>query len=116
MTLDIARLVANVNHRAQRLFEDGYTAVWIEEGYTLGVTNDEGTTYEVDVLFETCSCPFWKAHQGKHSCKHLLGWQRLLERQAEHGIAVLLGLVESLAGPQRSPCGQTGAMKREVAP
>lgn len=90
MTLDIARLVANVNHRAEHLFEDGYHAVWEEEGYTLDVTNEEGTTYQVNTLFETCTCPFWTEHRGKYACKHLLGWERLLVRQAQASAAELL--------------------------
>lgn len=84
MTLDIARLVANVNHRAQRLFEDGYTAVWTNEPFELDVTNEEGTTYVVNDLFECCSCPFWMKHRWARKCKHLLGWRRLMEEQATH--------------------------------
>ena len=91
MTLDEARILANVNERAKRLFENGYHAVWIEEGYTLAVTNDEGTAYTVDTLFETCTCPFFSGWQGRHPCKHLLGWERLLEQQAAHLTAALLG-------------------------
>ncbi len=91
MTLDTAREVANVNHRAQRLYVDGYTAVWIEEGYELAIRNEEGTTSQVDVLCETCTCPYWTGHGGKRECKHLLGWIRLLEQQAAHGIRHLLG-------------------------
>ena len=83
MTLDTARLVANVNHRAQRLYEDGYHAVWVEEPYELDMTNEEGTTYRLNVLFDYCTCPYWIKHRETRKCKHLLGWKRLLERQAE---------------------------------
>ena len=82
MTLDEARMLANVNERAGRLFEDGYRAEWLDE-YVLEVTNEEGTPYEVDTLFETCTCPFYTERHGRGSCKHLLGWKRLLERQEE---------------------------------
>jgi hypothetical protein len=68
------------------LFEDGYHAVWDEEGYTLDITNDEGATYQVNTLFETCTCPFWTKHLGRYACKHLLGWKRLLERQTHQQI------------------------------
>ena len=92
ISLDTARQVANVHCRAQRLYEDGYTAVWIEEGYELSITNEEGTSYTVNTLLETCTCPYWTTHQGKRQCKHLLGWERLLLRQARAGgIRFLLG-------------------------
>ena len=87
MTLDEARLLANVNARAQRLYEDGYRAEWLDE-YVLEVTNEEGTGYEVDTLFETCTCPFYTERQGRYACKHLLGWKRLLERQQQAAQAV----------------------------
>ena len=35
------------------------------------------------ILFESCTCPFWTKHLGRYACKHLLGWKRLLERQAQ---------------------------------
>lgn len=83
MTLDTARQVANVNHRAQRLYEDGYHAVWVEEPDELDVTNEEGTTYRLNVLFDYCTCPYWMEHRQTRQCKHLLGWKRLMERQAQ---------------------------------
>ena len=82
MTIDEARLLANVQARSQRLFEDGYAACWLDE-YTVEVTNDEGDTYEVDTLFATCTCPFYTGHGGRYPCKHILGYQRLLARQEE---------------------------------
>ena len=90
MTLDTARLVANVNHRAQRLYEDGYHAVWVEEPYEIDVTNEEGTTYRVNDLFESCSCPFWRKHRWARQCKHLLGWRRLMEEQAKRQRALVI--------------------------
>ena len=78
MTLDEARLMANVNARAERLFEDGYRARWIGPGL-LAVRNGRGAAYEVDTVAGTCGCPFFL--RGGHACKHLLGWERLLVRQ-----------------------------------
>ena len=80
MTLDEARLLANVNARAERLFQDGYHARRVDP-YTVEVINDEGTLYEVDTVFATCSCPFFVAWSGKYTCKHLLGYERLLHDQ-----------------------------------
>ena len=75
MTFDEARLMANVNDRAQRLFENGYRARWREAG-KLEVRNGKGTVYAVDTGAQTCDCPFYRAHQGRHPCKHGLGWRR----------------------------------------
>ena len=77
-TLAEARLMANVNARAQRLFEDGYRARWIGPG-RLAVRNGRGAVYEVDTQTGTCDCPFFR--KGGRRCKHVLGWGRLLARQ-----------------------------------
>jgi predicted nucleic acid-binding Zn finger protein len=84
MTLDDARLLANVQARARRLFEDGYRAQRLD-AYMVEVTSGDGTPYEVDTLFETCSCPFYTKWRGQYPCKHLLGYGRLLAHQAEQG-------------------------------
>ena len=80
MTLDEARLLANVNARAQRLFENGYRARWAGP-QTVQVRNGQGAIYHVDTIAHTCDCPFFCGWKGRHPCKHLLGWQRLLARQ-----------------------------------
>ena len=80
MTFDEARLMANVNDRAQRLFEDGYRARWKGAG-RLEIRNGKGAAYLVDSETETCDCPFYRAHQGRRPCKHCLGWARLLSQQ-----------------------------------
>ena len=80
MTFDEARLMANVNDRAQRLFADGYRARW-RNGAVLCVRSPKGGLYRLDTQAETCDCPFFQKHSGRHSCKHLLGWKRLLSRQ-----------------------------------
>jgi len=77
MTLDEARLMANVNSRSQRLFEDGYRARW-NGNARLEIRSAKGAVYLVDTEAETCDCPFYRAHQGRHPCKHSLGWHRLL--------------------------------------
>ncbi len=87
MTLDEARLLASVIERAARLFEDGYQARWSDE-YVLEITNDEGTTYAVDTLFETCTCPFYTRWAARYACcKHVLGYKRLLDAQEAHAEA-----------------------------
>ena len=78
MTLDEARLMANVNARARRLFEDGYRARWTGP-HRLAVRNAQGTVYPVDTQAQTCGCPFFV--RSGHPCKHVLGWRRLLSRQ-----------------------------------
>jgi len=78
MTLDEARLMANVNDRAQRLFEDGYRARWVGL-HLLVVCNGRGAVYQLDTQAETCDCPFFR--KSGHPCKHSLGWRRLLSRQ-----------------------------------
>ena len=80
MTFDEARLMANVNDRAQRLFADGYRARWRNRAI-LSVRSPKGDTYRLDTQAETCGCPFFGKHYGRRSCKHLLGWKRLLSRQ-----------------------------------
>lgn len=80
MTFDEARLMANVNDRARRLFDDGYRARWKGSG-VLEVRSPHGAAYRLDGRAETCDCPFFRGHQGRHPCKHLLGWKRLLSRQ-----------------------------------
>ena len=82
MTLDEARLLANINARAERLFADGYHARRVDP-YTIEVINDEGTPYEVDTVFAACTCPFYTQRQGRYPCKHLLGYERLLRDQEE---------------------------------
>lgn len=80
MTFDEARLMANVNDRAQRLFADGYRARWRNRAI-LSIRSPKGDTYRLDTQAETCDCAFFGKHFGRRSCKHLLGWQRLLSRQ-----------------------------------
>ena len=80
MTLDEARLMANVNARAARLYEDGYRARWRGKD-VLGVYAPRGACYPVDTAAGTCGCPFFRAHEGRLPCKHLLGWGALLAAQ-----------------------------------
>ena len=79
MSLDEARLLANVNERAQRLFESGYRAKWIGDA-RVEVTTPKKRVYEVDTDAKRCSCPFFVKHEGKYTCKHLLGYLLLLMR------------------------------------
>lgn len=80
VSLDEARLLANVNERAQRLFEDGYRIRCLDANRYL-VRSQPGATYTVDRLENTCSCPFFEKHGGRYPCKHTLGWRKLLLTQ-----------------------------------
>lgn len=88
--------MANVNGRAQRLFEDGYRARWSKCG-GLEVRSSKGATYLVDTQTDACDCPFYRAHQGKHQCKHGLGWRMLLSKQRAVRRLVLLLLLSAWA-------------------
>ena len=79
-TLDEARLLANVNERAQRLFEDGYRIRSLDAKCYL-VRSPQGVTYTLDRLENACSCPFFEKHGGRYPCKHTLGWRKLLLTQ-----------------------------------
>ena len=105
MTLDEARLMANVNGRAQRLFEDGYRARWREAG-RLEVRNGKGETYLVDSETDTCDCPFYRAHRGRHACKHCLGWRRLLLKQRACRRLVALLLLRAWADLDDESCAR----------
>lgn len=117
MTFDEARLMANVNERARRLFDDGYRARW-QGGRVLEVRNGRGGTYRVDTAHDTCDCPFFRGHQGRHPCKHLLGWKRLLVRQRACRRLVTLMLLRAWAdlddaGPCAREADEPGPDQRE---
>lgn len=80
MTINTARLLANIAARAARLWEDGYQLTRKSED-TLIVTSNEGTNYEVDTFWNSCECPCYKQHG---TCKHLEGWELLEKTQAEY--------------------------------
>ncbi|MCX6382167.1 MAG: hypothetical protein NT023_22270 [Armatimonadetes bacterium] len=80
MNFNTARLQANIAARAARLWEDGYTLTRKAED-TLVITSNEGTNYEIDTFWETCSCPCFKNND---TCKHWIGWKNLEKIQAEY--------------------------------
>jgi predicted nucleic acid-binding Zn finger protein len=80
MAVDESRLKAGVEARAEHLFDDGYRAE-IADGTTVIVQNPTGTLYAVDIQRHTCTCPFFVKWNGRHSCKHLLGYPALLLQQ-----------------------------------
>jgi predicted nucleic acid-binding Zn finger protein len=82
MSLDEIRLLANVNARAKRLFENGYRADRLDD-HLIEVTSPQGETYEIDTVSGVCSCPFYRKHQGRYGCKHLTGCEKLLADQEE---------------------------------
>ena len=101
--LDEARMMANVNARAQRLYDDGYRARWTG-GSVLAVRNPQGVVYEVDAEAATCGCPFFQKYcnsqtqsgcrRKPYRCKHLLGYRRLLSRQRAARLFVALILLQ----------------------
>ncbi len=93
MTFDEARLMANVNSRALRLFEDGYRAHWIN-GSVLAVRSPGKTVYRLDIGMETCDCLFFQKNSGRHACKHILGYRTLLCRQQSMRRLVTLMLLK----------------------
>ena len=76
MNLDEARTLANVNDRAQRLFEDGYRIRSLDGNLHL-IHSQNGATYTLDRAEQSCTCPFFEKHSGRYSCKHVLGWKKL---------------------------------------
>nr|WP_309690238.1 hypothetical protein [Armatimonas sp.] len=80
MNLDEARTLANVNDRAQRLFEDGYRIRSLDGNLHL-IRSEQGATYTLDRAEKSCTCPFYTKHGGRYSCKHVLGWKKLLMAQ-----------------------------------
>jgi hypothetical protein len=80
MNLDEARLLANVNNRAQRLFEDGYRIRSLDGNLHL-IRSEHGATYTLDRDEKSCTCPFFEKHCGRYSCKHVLGLKKLLMAQ-----------------------------------
>ena len=96
MTLDEARMMANVNEKASRLFENGYRGRWTDTG-RLEIHNGDGVVYLVDAGTSACNCPFYRTHQGRHPCKHGLGWRLLLSKQRACRRLVLLLLLRAWA-------------------
>ncbi len=76
-----ARMLANVQARAGRLFEDGYVARRLDP-HRLSITAPRGATYELDARDRSCTCPFFVKNEGRYDCKHLLGASCLLKKQA----------------------------------
>lgn len=93
MTFDEARLMANVNSRALRLFEDGYRARWLSRS-VLAVGSPGNAVYRLDISRETCNCPFFQKNFGRHTCKHILGYKTLLCRQRSMRRLVTLMLLK----------------------
>ena len=79
MFLDEAKLLANVNERAQWLFENGYRARWTSDSI-VEITTPSERVYEVNLERQICSCSFFVCHEGKYKCKHLIGCFLLLLR------------------------------------
>lgn len=105
-SFDEARLMANVNTRAARLYRDGYRAKRLT-AHTVRVTSPEQSQYVVDLQEQTCECPFFVKHKRKFFCKHLLGVDQLLADQQEarrqngRQWAALAGIVSMVAPPFR---------------
>lgn len=83
MAVDESRLMEGVHARAERLFDDGYTAEAADKT-TVIVKTPAGAMYAIDTRLKTCTCPFFVKWEGKFCCKHLLGYSALLLRQAAY--------------------------------
>ncbi|MBB6050746.1 hypothetical protein [Armatimonas rosea] len=83
MNLDEARQLANVNERAQRLFEDGYRIRSLDGNLHL-IRKQHGATYTLDRAEKSCTCPFFTKNSGRYSCKHFLGFKKLVLSQRFH--------------------------------
>ncbi len=83
MNLDEARQLANVNKRAQRLFEDGYRIRSLDGNLYL-IHTQHGATYTLNRAEGSCTCPFFTKNNGRYSCKHVLGWRKLQVTQRFH--------------------------------
>lgn len=69
-----------IAERAERLFEDGYSAEVVHE-MAVHVTNPHGVTYTVDPVNEECNCAYFVKNLGTSLCKHILGWAKLIQDQ-----------------------------------
>ncbi len=114
MTLDEARLLANVNTRAQTLFEQGYRARWTGR-HTLQIRNGRGGAYQLDIQAGTCDCPFFQKNGGRHSCKHALGWKMLLKRQRTCRRLLMLVLIKAWADLDDAPGFKDAAILKATA-
>jgi hypothetical protein len=83
VTQDEIRMLAGVHERSQTLFADGYGAEVISE-YAVLVTNPHGVVYTVDPINATCNCAFFVKREGAYPCKHLEGWQQLMQDQLQY--------------------------------
>ncbi len=104
MTIDEARLMANVNERAQRLFEGGYRARWLSRS-VLAVRSPGNAVYRLDIGAGSCDCPFFQKHAGRHACKHMLGYKNLLCRQRSFLHLMTLMLLQAWADLDDRPIG-----------
>ena len=78
MTLEEARLRANVKAKADRLHELGYSADVPRLGI-VDVFTPRGGSVRIDLEARRCNCSGF----GKWGfCSHFWGWQGLLERRA----------------------------------
>ena len=71
LTLDEVRTLANINTRAERLLQDGYTISAQSWPGEFAVCKPDGTTYTVvcgDIV-KCCDCPAFDKYG---TCKHLI--------------------------------------------
>ncbi len=75
MNINIARTLANINDRAQRITEE-YRLIWNrhEGAFFVAHKTDRSRRYQVDV--HSCACPSF-VHHG--DCKHHIGLAALVE-------------------------------------
>jgi hypothetical protein len=84
LTLNEARMLANIHHRADTLYQKGYRVRPTNQDNLLEIDSPSGTIYRVDTSLKTCTCPFFTNYEGDYSCKHVLGIGRLLAKQYDN--------------------------------
>ena len=90
MNINLARTLANINHRAATLWADGYTAtpceIW-EDTFT--VTTPSGDEYIVVIGCEgskpRCTCESFRQYR---VCKHLIAVEAEYDRSRQQGNAL----------------------------
>jgi predicted nucleic acid-binding Zn finger protein len=83
LTLEEARMLANIHKRAARLYANGYRVRPTDDENIFEVDSPTGSIYLVNTLLQTCTCPFFVNYEGEYSCKHVLGISSLIRSQYE---------------------------------
>jgi predicted nucleic acid-binding Zn finger protein len=94
LTLQEARMLANIHRRAARLYANGYRVRPTDNENVFEVDSPTGSVYLVDTVNQTCTCPFFVTYDGEYSCKHVLGIASLIRSQYENRPLTLIENLE----------------------